>query len=353
MKWLGFVSCALATCLSLLLCSPPASVAAAHLDTTYGRVTGLTRTSMTLTSSNGAAHSIKLGAATQFIARNYDTAILGLRVGEYALATGGDDADTTVARSIRYDTTSFRSGQPSNRVRFTGRVVTSGPTTLTFVDRSNNQITANLIAATKYFVDGKASSRPVFTPGETAHLLTRKNPDGSYDALVVSVGTVRTVTRIVGTVSSSSADRVILARKNKASVAILLNSATNYFVNGQPVNGRPAFKTGETLRVVVAAGSNSTYTGLDVIIGSPSRYDTWTSGTVTGFVGGVPGALYFLDRGNDPVAIKLLSSTRYVVDGHQSSTQPAFIMGEKVHVLLHREPDDSLDAVVISLETSA
>jgi len=64
-------------------------------------------------------------------------------------------------------------------------------------------------------------------------------------------------------------------------------------------------------------------------------------------------ALTIEQTGHDPVTVKLTSDTKYVVDGKQVNQRPDYTKGQELRILVHRESDDSLDALVVASKTTA
>lgn len=235
------------------------------LNHTYGKIVEINAGRATLLTNAGKSAHIKLGEKTRFTARSFAAAAAGLKVGEFARATGGDDADSAPARTFFFGLEDFGKPRQTNNQRIRGTVTFVQGNDLQIRDAGKDPVAVKLLATTKYFVAGKpVSSRPNLQLGTRVRILVHREVDNSLNALEVHVVKASTNAQIKGTVVLSSGNSLTIRDTDRDPVAVRLLATTKYLVNSTRVPARPTFMQRQAVQILVHREADDSLDALTV-----------------------------------------------------------------------------------------
>ena len=264
---------------------------------------------------------------------------------------------STTSHATKPKATKTHQTTVANGVRIHGVVKSLAGSSLTITLKNGTTATVTLNGSTVYYVNGaKAAARPTFTTNERVHVLAQKQSDGSYVALAVAVGHgakhARNGGLVAGTVKSFAAGSLTILRKDGSTVTVTLNGQTKYVVNGAVAAAPPAFSNGEAVRVRVQKQADGSLVALAVATGTftkPVHTGARIGGTVSG---STATSLTVTLKNGSSVTVTLNGNTKYIVNGAQNASPPAFSKGQQVRVLAQKQSDGSYLALVVSVRTS-
>ena len=151
-----------------------------------------------------------------------------------------------------------------------------------------------------------------------------------------------------GKITAISADRLSITPDSGAAKSVAVGDATRYLARSLDA-ARHGLHEGDYARATSTEASGA------------ARVVEWGEVDFCGmnksgdqrFVGRVlsstPNSITFADRAGDGVTTNFTQATKFYVDGKLVQNPPAFTKGEVVRVLAHRESDNSLNALTVSV----
>jgi len=323
--------------------SNSAALAAQRLARVKGTISDFNATSITIKTRGGDVKAVAITDNTKFYVHGKLVTDPTLGKGESIAVLAHLELDGSLtALNVRLG------AQTKNGLVFLGgRISAFNATSVTVKTKTGDVKAAELTTKTRYYLDGKpAAVRPPLHLNERIRVLARVENDGSLRALRVRLIDRDDLT-FSGSIADFNAGSLTLSSQGDVRAFKLMDS-TKYYVDGKLVAQRPVFHQGERVRVFAEREQDGSFNALRVYVGI-DRAVVQIRGKVSDFNAI---SITIVTIGNDVMAVRLTSSTRYYVNGKLIAGLPALSKGEAIRVNAHRETDGSLTEKAVFLKTA-
>ena len=301
-----------------------------------GAVTGVYPDWLRLTKDSGKAIGIRFTPGTRFERLGQKITIADVKVGEPAkvkfdIAANGDLTATSVAVGV----TSTSGIVYSDKQEGTLSAITPASVT---VDPGNGKtvLSFRLTAGTQYDRLGSSSTLKGLKVGDITKVKFRVTPDGSLEAVSVSIGAKSVVgvlytTKETGTIAAISPTKLTLRTKKGDTIPVRLASKTTFEKAGLPVK-RTDLRVGDTAKTKFAIAADGSLVALSVSVGTrvagKLSFPKHTSGTLRSLS---PAQLTLRTAGGKTIVLRLTARTAFEKTGRKAR-RTDFKVGAKVTV---------------------